>query len=82
MDVQLCMNVDTGKGAISGHGEVVYEYPDSLQLQEYRPMNDGDIELKECPAYEKPNEQPDIKLVDCPAYVEKKRAGHQTGRMS
>ena len=75
-----------GKGAISGHSkaEVVYEYPDSFQLQEYRPMNDGDIELKECPAYEKPNEQPDIELVDCPAYVEKKRSGqvHQTGRTS
>ena len=49
--------------------EVVYEDPDGLQLQEYRPKKDGDIKLKECPAYEKP---PDIELVDCPAYVEKK----------
>ena len=69
------MDVDTGEGAISGHGkaEVVYEDPDNLKLQEYKPKNDGDIELKECPAYEKPNEQPDIELVDCPAYVEKKK---------
>ena len=67
--------MDTGKGAISGHGkaEVVYEDPDSLQLQEYWPRNDGDIELKECLAYEKPSKQPDIELVDCPAYVEKKK---------
>ena len=64
----------SGKGAISGKAaEVVYEDPDSLQVQEYRPKNDGDIELKEYPAYEKPSEQPDIELVDCPAYVEKKK---------
>ena len=69
----MCMDLDTDKGAISGQAEVVYEDPDSLQLQEYRPKNDGDIGLKECPAYEKPNEQPDIELVDCPAYVEKKK---------
>ena len=56
-----------GKGAISGP-EVVYEDPDGLQLQEYRPKNDGDIKLKECPAYEKP---PDIELEECPAYVER-----------
>ena len=65
--------MDTGKGAISGKAEVVYEDPDSLQLQEYRPRNDGDIELKECLAYEKPSKQPDIELVDCPAYVEQKK---------
>ena len=66
------MDVDTGKGAVSGKAEVVYDYPDSLHLQEYRPKNDGDIELKECPAYEKPNKQPDIELVDSPTYVEKR----------
>ena len=63
----------TGKGAIDGKAKVVYEDPDDLQLQEYRPNNDQKIELKECPAYEQLNEQPDIELVDCPAYVEKKK---------
>ena len=63
-----------GKRATSDKAEVVYDYPDGLQLQEYRPKNnDKDIKLKECPAYEKPNEQPNIELVDCPAYVEKKK---------
>ena len=77
-----CTDADIGKGAISGKAEVVYEDPDGLQLQEYRPKNDQNIELKECPAYEKRNEQPYIEVVDCPAYVEKKkRSGHQTGRM-
>ena len=64
-----CLNA-TGKGAVSGRAEVVYDYPDDLQLQEYRPKNDGDMKLKECPAYEKP---PDIELEECPAYVEKKK---------
>ena len=36
----------------------------------YRPKNDRDIKLKECPAYEKP---PDIELEECPAYIEKKK---------
>jgi hypothetical protein len=60
------------KGEINGtsNTEVVYEDPDGLQLQEYRPaMSDGDINLKECPAYEKP---PDIELEEYPTYVEKK----------
>ena len=62
---------NTGKGAITvAKAEVVYDYPTDLQLQEYRPKNDGDIKLKECPAYEKP---PDIELEECPAYVEKKK---------
>jgi hypothetical protein len=75
------MHVNTGKGAVSysGTAEVVYDYPDRLHLQEYRPMNDSDIELKECPAYEKPrNEHFDIELVNCPAYVEKQRSKHQS----
>ena len=74
------MYVNTGKGEISHSGtvELVYDYPDGLHLQEYRPMNDRDIELNECPAYEKPNKQPDIELVKCPAYVEKQRSGHRT----
>ena len=55
---------------MGGNPEAVYEDPDGLQLQRYTPKNDGDIQLKECPAYEK---SPDIKLVDCPAYVEKKK---------
>ena len=78
------MYVNTGKDEIShtGTAELVYDYPDSLHLQEYRPMNDRDIKLKECPAYEKPSEQPDIELVNCPAYMEKQSTGHQTGRMS
>ena len=59
--------MNTDKGAISG-SEVDYEDPDGLQLQEYRLKNDGDIKLKDCPAYEKP---PDIELVECPAYVER-----------
>ena len=59
--------MSTDKGTISGP-EVVYDYPDGLQLQEYRPKNDGDIKLKECPAYEKP---PGIELEECPAYVER-----------
>jgi hypothetical protein len=63
--------LNTGKGAITADkADVVYEDPDDLQLQEYRPNNDGDIKLKECPAYEKP---PDIQLEECPAYVEKKK---------
>ena len=61
------------KGAVDGVAEVVYDYPDSLQLQQYRPKNDQNIELEECPAYKKRNEQPDIEVVDCPAYVEKKK---------
>ena len=67
--------MNTGKVAISGETEAVYEYPDSLQLQEYRPKNDGDIELKECPAYVNPigSKQSDIDLVDCPAYVVNKK---------
>ena len=65
--------MDIGKGAISGKAEVVYEDPDGLQLREYRPKNDQNIELKECPAYEKRNEQHYIEVVDCPAYVEKKK---------
>ena len=73
--------MNTGKDEIS-HGstvELVYDYPDGLHLQEYRPMNDRDIELNECPAYEKPNKQPDIELVNCPAYnVEKQRSEHRT----
>ena len=75
------MYVSTGKGEISHGGtvEVVYDYPDDLHLQEYRPMNDRDIELNECPAYEKANKQPDIELVNCPAYnVEKQRSVHRT----
>ena len=67
------MDVNIGKNAVNGKAEVAYDYPDSLQLQECRPKNDGDIDLKECPAYEKPNKQPDIELVDCPAYVEKRK---------
>ena len=67
------MYVNTGKGAISGKTEIVYEDPDSLQLQEYRPKTDAGIELEECPAYEKPSKQPDIELEDCPAYVEKEK---------
>ena len=73
--IYLWTHVHVGKGAIGGRpDEVVYEYPDNLQLQEYRLKNDRDIDLKECPAYETPiNKQPDIELVDCPAYVEKKK---------
>ena len=65
-----CIKLAIGKGAVSGRAEVVYDYPDSLQLQEYRPKNDEDIKLKECSAYEKP---PDIELEECPAYVEKNK---------
>ena len=67
--------VNSGKRATGGQAEVVYDYPDGLQLQDYRPKNDKDIKLKECPAYEKPNEQPNIELLDSPAYnyVEKKK---------
>ena len=73
--IYLWTHVHVGKGAISGRpDEVVYEYPDCFQLQDYRPKNNEDIDLKECPAYEKKiNKQADIKLVDCPAYIEKKR---------
>ena len=40
----VCDN--SGKGAITADkAEVVYDYPDDLQLQEYR-KNDGDIKLK------------------------------------
>ena len=43
-------------------------------MQEYRLKNDGDIDLKKCPAYEKPiGKKVDIKLVKCPAYIEKKK---------
>jgi hypothetical protein len=75
--------MNTGKGAISysarGTAEVVYDYPDRLYLQEYRPMNDRDIELKECIAYEKlGNEQSDIELVKYPAYAKKQRSEHQS----
>jgi hypothetical protein len=63
--------LNTGKETITADkAEVIYDYPDDLQLQEYRPKNDEDIKLKECPAYEKP---PDFKLVECPAYVERKK---------
>ena len=65
--------MNTGKGSITADktdSEVVYDYPDIRQLRNYRPKNDGDIKLKEYPAYEKP---PDIELEECPAYVEKKK---------
>jgi hypothetical protein len=68
------INIDTG---------VVYEDLDSFQ--QCTPREDQnielkgspayasgqpDVDLKECPAYEKP---PDIELEECPAYVEKKK---------
>ena len=58
------LNID--KGAIN---EVVYEDPDSLQLQAYLPNNGGDIDLEECPVSDDPS---DIKLVDCPVSMDKK----------
>ena len=64
--------IATGKGAVSGRAEVVYDNPDDLQLQEYRPRNDGDIKLKGYPAYEKFTAS-DIELEECPAYVKKKK---------
>ena len=67
-------NIDNaGERAITvDEDEIVYDYPTDLQLQEYRPWNDGDniIRLKECPAYEKTS---DIELEECPAYVERKK---------
>jgi hypothetical protein len=45
--------------------KAVYEDPDSLQLQEYRPKNGRDIVTVD--------EPPNIELVDCPyTYVDKK----------
>ena len=79
---------DAGERAITAdEDEIVYDYPTDLQLQEYRPWNDVDIRLKECPAYEKTSDieleecpaylvkkkDQDIKLEECPAYVEKKK---------
>ena len=64
----------TGKGIISGKAdlEVVYEDPDNVQ--HFITKKDQSIELKECPAYEKPlSKQSDIELEECPAYVEKKK---------
>ena len=61
------MDVDTGKGAVSGKAEVVYDYPDNLNLQEYRPKK-PDIELVDCPAYVEKKKDHDIKLEECPAY--------------
>ena len=55
---------------MSGKAEPVYEDRDSVQLQQSTPKNDGGMQLKECPAYQKSS---DIELVDSPAYVEKKK---------
>ena len=49
--------MNTGEGAMNGKAEPVDEDPDSLQLQQCTLKNDGDIQLKECSAYEK---SPDI----------------------
>jgi hypothetical protein len=72
-----------GMDSVNINTEAVYEDPDSFQ--QYTPREDQnielkespaygsrqpDIDLKECPAYEKP---PDIVLEECPAYVEKKK---------
>ena len=62
--------MNTGEEAMSGKAEPVYEDPESLQSQQYTPKNDGGIQLKECPAYDKSS---DIELVDSPAYVKKKK---------
>ena len=53
--------------------EAVYEDPDSFQ--QYTLRKDQNIELKECPAYEKPIAigQSAIELEECPAYVERKK---------
>ena len=45
--------LNIGKGAIN---EIVYEDPDSLQLQAYLPNNDGDIDLEECPVSDEPSD--------------------------
>ena len=61
------------ENSISGKADskVMYEDPDNLE--KYIPKNDQDIELKQCPAYEKPTKQPDIELEECPAYLETKK---------
>ena len=48
----------------------------SVSNSSYTPTEeDQNIELKECPAYEKPivSDQPDIELEECPAYVGKRK---------
>ena len=52
--------------------EAVYEDPDSFR--QYTQREHQNIELKECPAFEKPIVQPNIELEECPAYnIEKKK---------
>ena len=58
----------TGKSISSIKFEVpVYDEPDNFQLNT---ANARDIELKDCPAYEKVQQDTHIELERCPAYGE------------
>ena len=62
--------------SINVNTEVVYEYPDSFQHQQWTLRNDQNIELEEFPDYENPlslSQQPYIQLVECPAYGQSRR---------
>ena len=52
------------------NNEVVYEEPDG---HKQHTKDEDNIELKECPAYGKPDREVDIKLEGCQAYVEQKK---------
>ena len=58
----------TGKSILSIKFEVpVYDEPDNFR---WNTENTSDIELKDCPAYEKVQQDTHIELEQCPAYGE------------
>ena len=58
----------TGGKATGAKHEAIYDEP--VDLKQYEFKGDGEVDLKDCPAYGKPNRQEDIELRECPAYME------------
>ena len=60
----MCYINSIERKAVTETANVVYDEPERYRKE------DKEIELKECPAYDKPCAEVDVKLEDCPAYVE------------